>query len=117
MYYAKINKTKDYIFINRNGKQLHSDNFIIQYINKLDKSKTKECEVKFGITASKKIGNAVTRNLIKRRFRSMFNFALSNVSIKYSDYVIIGKKNIVNVNYKDLILEFNNAFKKINNSK
>ena len=115
MNYGKINKPKEYISVKKFGKYLHSTNFIIQYKNDLRDKNLKERNIRLGITASKKIGNAVTRNLIKRRIKNIFHNAINSQKSKYSLFIVIGKKNIVKLDYKSLVYEFNNAFKKINN--
>lgn len=115
MNYVKINKPKEYIFINKFGKYLHSANFIIQYHNETSVNNSIKSSIRLGITASKKTGNAVNRNLVKRRLKAIFSNAVKNRTTKYLDFVIIGKKNIANINYKSLVSEFNNAFEKINN--
>jgi ribonuclease P protein component len=92
MNYVKISKPKEYFFINKFGKYLHSDNFIIQYHNETSANKSIECSIRLGITASKKTGNAVNRNLIKRRLKTIFSNAIKNRTTKYLDFIIIGKK-------------------------
>lgn len=67
-----------------------------------------------GYTATKKIGNAVIRNLSKRRLRAvarenLIQFGLSNV-----DYVFIAKKTTHSCNYEELTKDVVYAIKKIN---
>ena len=117
MNYKKINNSKEFITIRKFGRYFNSTNFIIQYQNELNKNKTidEKYNIRLGITASKKIGGAVKRNLVKRRLKSIFKDVLkNNYKTKYCDFIIIGKKNIDKLGYKDLALEFDNAFKKIN---
>lgn len=71
---------------------------------------------KFGITFVKKIGNAVTRNKLKRRIKSIID---NNKEIyeQNKNYIIIAKKETINLSYqeleKELILTFNNLRRKI----
>ena len=47
--------------------------------------------VRFGITVTKKIGNAVVRNRMKRRFRELLRAALPNQGLPDHDHVLIGR--------------------------
>ena len=55
---------KDFVLSNKFAKKIFSKNFIIQ---KYTNSDSIDLNLKFGFTATKKIGNAVKRNKIKRR--------------------------------------------------
>ena len=56
---------------------------------------------RFGIAAGKKIGNAVTRNKMKRRYRMIINNN-KNMIKKGKDYIIIVKGSAVNASYEQL---------------
>jgi len=47
--------------------------------------------IRFGITVTKKIGNAVVRNRMKRRFRELLRSALSTQGLLDHDHVLIGR--------------------------
>ena len=47
--------------------------------------------MRFGITVTKKIGNAVVRNRMKRRFRELLRAALPTHGIAGADHVLIGR--------------------------
>lgn len=56
---------------------------------------------RFAICVSKKIGNAVTRNKIKRQIKDIID--KSNLRFKYNeDYVIIVSREINKINYKEM---------------
>lgn len=46
---------------------------------------------RFGITVTKKIGNAVVRNRMKRRFRELLRDALPDKGLPDHDHVLIGR--------------------------
>ncbi|WP_374407854.1 ribonuclease P protein component [Pelagerythrobacter sp.] len=46
---------------------------------------------RFGITVTKKIGNAVVRNRMKRRFRELLRAALPEAGLPDTDHVLIGR--------------------------
>lgn len=47
--------------------------------------------VRYGITVTKKIGNAVVRNRMKRRFRELLREALPARGLQDHDHVLIGR--------------------------
>ncbi|WP_228244255.1 ribonuclease P protein component [Porphyrobacter sp. GA68] len=48
--------------------------------------------VRFGITVTKKIGNAVVRNRMKRRFRELLRASLPISGLPDHDHVLIGRE-------------------------
>ncbi len=46
---------------------------------------------RFGVTVTKKIGNAVVRNRMKRRFRELLRAALPERGLADHDHVLIGR--------------------------
>ena len=80
------------------GKKI-SNKFVTIYYKKLtinDKNK-----FIYSIIAKKKLGNAVFRNKIKRRLRSIALEAYKkiNINLKYS-YIFIAKKNVFDGEFK-----------------
>ncbi|MFM5884948.1 MAG: ribonuclease P protein component [Novosphingobium sp.] len=47
--------------------------------------------MRFGITVTKKIGNAVVRNRMKRRFRALLREMLPEAGLAAHDHVLIGR--------------------------
>lgn len=48
--------------------------------------------MRYGITVTKKIGNAVVRNRMKRRFRELLRAALAEHGLPDHDHVLIGRE-------------------------
>ena len=48
--------------------------------------------IRFGITVTKKIGNAVVRNRMKRRFRALVRELLPDAGLPGHDHVLIGRE-------------------------
>ena len=103
----KIRKRKEYALVFTNGKKIIGKNLILQYL----KANTEN--PRFGITASKKIGNAVKRNYVKRRIRSLINKTLSQSNISLKNYVIVAKKGSLSVKFNDLYDELKLLFNKV----
>ena len=92
----------------KTGLFFRSKSFLLQAYE--DKSYNK---VRVGYTVSKQNGNAVVRNKIKRRLRVIAKNIIGEYGIKNWNYVIIGKKNSLIEDFKNLEFEMNTAIKKI----
>ncbi len=81
-----------------NGRKI-SNSYSTIFIKKISSKNNKMLNV--AIVTKKKIGNAVFRNRIKRRMRSILRDAIKtiNMNLNYS-YLFIAKKNIYDANYK-----------------
>lgn len=55
-----------------------------------------------GYTVSKKVGNAVTRNRMKRRFRELARAALPESGITGADHVLIGRPGANDIAFAEL---------------
>ena len=92
----------------KNGLFFRSTSFLLQAIQNDSKG-----VMRVGYTVSKQNGNAVNRNRIKRRLRSVSNLIFEKHGKKNWNYVIIGKKNTLIVDFQSLIKELTSAIKKI----
>ena len=72
---------------------------------------TKRSYCRLGITASRKIGNAVTRNRCKRIVREVFR-RNKDLFPQGADVVVIVKQNMVNKGYHEVRKELCNIFQK-----
>jgi ribonuclease P protein component len=54
--------------------------------------------VKVGISVSKKIGNSVTRSLVKRRIKESFRLLIPQLTGKYN-YVLVARPGIEKTDY------------------
>ncbi len=90
-----IKKNKDYRRVYHRGKS-YADRYMVLYVLK---NNIKIC--RFGFTISKKIGNAVVRNKIKRRFKEVCRLNLENFLCGF-DYIIIARRDIVYLNYRQI---------------
>ena len=64
---------------------------------------------RFGITVTKKIGNAVVRNRMKRRFRELLRAALPEQGLPDHDHVLIGRAGGVERDFEKLADELSRA--------
>ena len=89
-----IKSSDDFTKIIEQGKSKKNKYYSIYYIE--DKDNTR-----FGITIPTKTGKAVVRNKIKRRVKNIIDHNKKVVQNNY-DYVIIVKKGILDLTYKEM---------------
>ena len=65
--------------------------------------------MRFGVTVTKKIGNAVVRNRMKRRFRALLRELLPSFGIASADHVMIGREGGVERDFATLRRELTEA--------
>ena len=103
-----LSKNKDFKSI-LTGKKV-SNKYLSIFFKKLSDKSIKKLNISFIV--KKKIGNAVTRNKIKRRLKNIMNqiTKISKVNFEYS-YLIIVKQSIIGAEFIDiknvLIKEYN----------
>jgi ribonuclease P protein component len=69
--------------------------------------------MRLGITVTKKIGNAVVRNRMKRRFRALAREILPTSGVIGADHVMIGRASGVERDFAMLRQDLTRALEKI----
>ena len=94
-----VKKNQEFEEIIKNGKCKKNKYYIIHY------KKSIFPYDRYGISVSKKLGNAVFRNKYKRKIRSIID-KYKKIYINNQDYIIILRKEAINKSYKKLETEF-----------
>lgn len=101
-----IKKRKDFLRAQKSGKNVATSGLVLQAIETA-------CEdnsvIRVGFTATKKLGNAVRRNRIKRRLRAAAREVMPKSAIAGHDYVIIGRYTAANRDFQSLIKDLKYA--------
>jgi ribonuclease P protein component len=108
-----LKKRKDFISSNKFGKKFYTNNFILQ---KNKDSNNEISNVRFGFTATKRIGNAVNRNRAKRRMRSLISLFLKNDISSFENgnsYVLIAKASLIKASFVNLKNEMKNCLNRL----
>lgn len=94
----KIRKRPEYLSIYQHGKRTYARHFtIVAQKNELGYGR-------LGITVSKKVGDAVRRNRIKRLIREFFRLNKTRL-VASRDIVVIGKKGMPRLSYQEVCKE------------
>ena len=109
--FKSLNRSKDFLKILKK-KKLNTRYYTI-YFDKNSQNINKYLNISF--VMKKKIGNAVTRNKIKRKLKYAVQKILRKnklIDLNYT-YVIFGKNNVYKDKFADVLYEVNETFKKI----
>ena len=102
----KILKRREFLQLQRCGKKIQDSNFIVIYSDgKFDKNR-------IGITVSRKTGNAVKRNKIKRLIREHFRMNRDKIA-EFIDINVIAKKKAGEISADMVFKSLDGIFKKI----
>ncbi len=92
-----IRRRADFLAANR-SKRVPMPGFVLLVRAREDA----DAAMRLGITVTKKIGNAVVRNRMKRRFRALGRELLPTLGVTGADHVLIGRESGVERDYGQL---------------
>ena len=91
----RLGDNKNYRYVYRRGKSYPSRNLVLIYL--------KGKEQRFGFSVSSKVGNAVTRNRIRRFMRE--DVRKMRTSLKCGKYIFVARPALKSVPHAELTLE------------
>ena len=97
----------------RRGLVLQARQRDVNAITDLDDASNADTAIRFGLTATKKIGNAVIRNRTRRRLRVLAHEILSAHGQPGYDYVLIGRAATKHRTWDGLRTDLRSALKKL----
>lgn len=106
----RLRNNEDFKKVYKNGKSYWNRN-LVMYLRKNGLGYSR-----VGFTVTKKIGNSVVRNKIRRRMKEILRKNFDNIKGEY-DIILIPKKNVVDIDFKTLesamihILKLSGVFK------
>ncbi|MEI9852646.1 MAG: ribonuclease P protein component [Sphingomonas sp.] len=105
---TRLTERRDYLAAN-SGKRAPMPGFVLLVRDRADG----DPDMRIGITVTKKIGNAVARNRMKRRFRALAAALLPESGVAGADHVLIGRAGGVERPFDDLRAELAKALAKV----
>ena len=82
--------------------------FVLQARNRRD-----EGPARFGFTVSKKVGNAVERNRVRRRLREVVRLCGASRVRAGHDYVLIGRRAALDMPFTRMAEDFEGALRRV----
>lgn len=103
----RLKKRQDFVNVANQGQKIISSGLILQFLKVNDPD-----ALKVGFTATKKLGNAVVRNRVKRRLRVIVQKQFSQAKRGYY-YVLIGRSGTLVRKFADLEKDLADALKRV----
>ena len=100
---ARLRKRAEFVNLSRRGVKLQSANFVVVVWAK------RQQENRLGITVSGKVGNAVTRNRIKRSIREYFRRHRAELPME-SDILVIARRGAAELEGDGVRVELEKVF-------
>jgi ribonuclease P protein component len=102
----RVKKRRDFTRVYQKGKSVAAKDMVLCY------RKNGLSDFRVGFTVSKKVGNAVTRNHVRRRLKEIARLHPDFFMLGY-DYVIVAKHTITQISYREMEKEVENLSRKI----
>ncbi|AGA65312.1 Ribonuclease P protein component [Liberibacter crescens BT-1] len=95
-------KSRSQFLVVRNGERRKGPLFLLEVLNRNDVTLIP----RIGFTVTKKQGDAVRRNRIRRRLKEAVRLSAKKILKPGHDYVIIAKRDVLFASFEDLCTHF-----------
>ncbi|HJV47104.1 MAG TPA: ribonuclease P protein component [Bacillota bacterium] len=102
----RLRDNGDFQKVFQKGRSAANRQFVVYLL-----PKERQEQIRVGISVSKKIGNAVTRNKVKRKIREALRLQLDQINLK-GDLVVIAREPVVQMEYQELFESLTHCLKK-----
>ncbi|MGJ9385295.1 ribonuclease P protein component [Salipaludibacillus sp. CF4.18] len=101
----RLKKNEDFQHVFQRGYSVANRQFVVYQVKKVDQT-----TIRFGLSISKKIGNAVMRNRIRRLMKEVLR-ELTDKCHQDRDVIIIARKPVADMDYHEIKKSLNHVLK------
>lgn len=96
---ARLKKRAEFLAVRR-GEKRRGPLFLLEVLRRGD-----DAPPRIGFTVTKKVGNAVVRNRVRRRLKEAVRTRAGGDMAAGNDYVVVGRREVLEVAFDDLARE------------
>ncbi|WP_083772179.1 ribonuclease P protein component [Methylocella silvestris] len=111
---ARLKRRADFVRAAK-GKRFHAKGFTLQAVERPESDRATAAP-RFGFTVTKKVGGAVVRNRIRRRFKEALRTAEALPARPCRDYVVVARIEALRLAFATMQVELIRAIDKIESS-
>lgn len=104
---SRLRKRAEFLAV-RAGQKRRGRLFLLEVLDSGDRDRP----ARTGITVTKKVGNAVERNRIRRRIREALRIKAAGDMVAGTDYVIVARRDVLNAPFAQLSEELSRRIAK-----
>lgn len=116
MNLVRLKKRAEFVAVSKAGNVMHTPYFVVQYLWREQDSAEPSSGIRVGFTVSRKVGDAVIRNRIKRRLREvtrLFAKAYPKAINAPLDIVLISRSAAIGASFSELQSSFIQSISKL----
>jgi ribonuclease P protein component len=102
---VRLKKRAQFLAVRR-GEKRRGRLFLVEALRRDDAG-----EPRLGLTVTKKVGNAVVRNRIRRRLKEAIRVHATRDMTPGTDYVVVGRRELLKTPFDDLKAELSRRFR------
>ena len=102
----RLKKRKEFLFMAAKGRKAPVSGLVLQFFRRPDSD-----PARVGFTVTKKVGNAVVRNRVRRRLREVVRRVEADTPLNGLDLVLIGRGATRERPFDALVADFRKALK------
>jgi ribonuclease P protein component len=103
----RLRKRPEFVHLSKIGRRVQDSHFIVLF------APGHHQRSRLGVTVTKRVGNAVIRNRIKRLFREFYRLKKESDTGRHLDINIIAKKEAIGLTSAETFKKIESLFKKI----
>lgn len=100
-----LKKRFDFLKTAKEGRKIVTPSLVVQ----VNVKKEDEGGIRFGFTATRKVGSSVIRNRARRRLRAVVDLIGKEALLRAGSYVLIARRSTITVPFEVLIKDFRKA--------
>ena len=114
-----LRRRAEFLRVARHGRSCATLGLVLQVWrpDHQDRMQQPTAAIRFGITASRKVGNAVTRNRVRRRLREVARMVLPASAAPGHDYVLVGRAATLKRPFAMLVADLHAALRRLRASR